>query len=809
MTATITDVNGKTHKLEDVDKIEFVDVYGNTIYEGNYGDTIQYQQGGQIKEKKLTESRRMLQFMDGFAEGNYSYMPKTLGDVVQGASLEMMTDSVGWTVGKAGCVVLGGVGGLLLGGPAGAALGASWGAILANLGGDAIKLYSAYGQAPDTFWSKYLDSLQSISRGADSDQEEQATGLRRVISEMGTGASYVGMGGKAAVYETWDDIIGAVPTYTAANVLGNLTRAVAAGVGGRLTYVIDQGFNDAFREGARITGITNDIMEATKIGAFYGAVGGGTAWGFAKLALANKGWYQKLLGSSPFLGNPIANGIEAAASQGLYDAVAHFADPTEADRDISDYGLDVGMAFATGYLMSALPATFKKFKFKDAENAAAGTTEVVKDTTTVKEAVENKVIVQPENTPLASKQLTTAEEEYRANQSLERFIKRQAREKEYGVPEVLPEGAVSTRKTGHTFLVVEGNVTKGIPEAKFRKIQQERYQREYYKTAKEKMLTAESEIAKRRLISVLEARVEGMQERAAAREKAIEAARTRSSTKKIRKAQEEINYERKNFEGIVNALDEYKAEREAEERFVKMRKDAERRRREREYAETFSTKSYQNYYNIQQTKVEEDVLRALGFGALGDDFVESARTQLRRDAVEAIYQTLPEGERNNIAKYLGYDSFDSFAYETPLADLMEWNKEIVKIYNLPVFNPRVFQLTPQDAANVKRSAIGAINAGVQPDIAVYRAFTKVTRNRPAPEQVAAILDELPSPILSMEDFRKRKAQRLVQFMDERTQYYLNEDSGFDFLLTPAQAEEVKAARVLEESSNNKDKGTKK
>ena len=387
--ATITDANGKAHRIEDVGKVNWVDRDGNTVFTSDYGDTVTYTQNGVEKTKTLTESRRLLQFMDGFAYGDYSYMPKTAADVVQGTALEMMTNSTGWLVAKAGAVLLGGAAGAFAGNPA---LGVSVGSLIANLGADAYMLKEAYSQDPDTFWSKYVSSIKDIARGADSEAEPNATGWRRWLSEINTGASYIGMGGKSAVYETWDDIIGATPDYVSMNIVGNLTRAVAAGIGGSASYVIDQGLNDALREGTRIVGITNDVAEAVKIGGIYGAVSSISAYGFAKLALADKSIFKKMEDFSPFLGSPIANGIEAMGAQLAYDAIQDVADPTEATKTIGDYGLNAAMAFGTGYLMSALPNAWSKFKFKDAENAAKNPSN--QQDITVKEAVESKVVVE-------------------------------------------------------------------------------------------------------------------------------------------------------------------------------------------------------------------------------------------------------------------------------------------------------------------------------------------------------------------------------------------------------------------------------
>ena len=242
--ATITDINGKVHRLEDVEKVEWVDRNGDTIFTSDYGDTVSYVQDGVQKTKTLNESRRLLQVMDGFAYGDYSYMPKTLGDVVQGTALDMMTNSSGWTVSKAIITMVFGAAGTFAGNPA---LGISLGSFAANLGADIYLLGKAYSEDPNTFWSRYVQNIKDIARGADSDKEPNATGWRRWLSEINTGASYVGMGGKSAVYETWDDIIGATPDYVSANVLGNLTRAVVAGIGGMPSYVIDQAFNDALR----------------------------------------------------------------------------------------------------------------------------------------------------------------------------------------------------------------------------------------------------------------------------------------------------------------------------------------------------------------------------------------------------------------------------------------------------------------------------------------------------------------------------------------------------------------------------------
>lgn len=387
--ATITDINGKVHRLEDVEKVEWVDRNGDTIFTSDYGDTVSYVQDGVQKTKTLNESRRLLQVMDGFAYGDYSYMPKTLGDVVQGTALDMMTNSSGWTVGKAITTMVFGAAGTFAGNPA---LGISLGSFAANLGADIYLLGKAYSEDPNTFWSRYVQNIKDIAKGADSDKEPNATGWRRWLSEINTGASYVGMGGKSAVYETWDDIIGATPDYVSANVLGNLTRAVAAGIGGMPSYVIDQTFNDALREGTRIVGITNDVAQATKLGAIYGAVSGVSAGAFAKLPLANWWVFKKLSNSSPFWGTTIANGIEAAGAQLSYDAVQDIYDPTEADKTVADYGINAGIAFGTGALMAALPKTWQKFKFKDAENAAKNPTTNPSDMT-VKEAVESKVVV--------------------------------------------------------------------------------------------------------------------------------------------------------------------------------------------------------------------------------------------------------------------------------------------------------------------------------------------------------------------------------------------------------------------------------
>lgn len=418
--ATMIDASGKVRRFEDIDKIKWVDRNGEVLFETDYGDTVTYEQGGEVKTKKLTETRRLLQFMDGFAAGDYSYMPTKIGDVFQGISLEMMTDSALYTVGKGAAVLTFGAAGGLVGGAVGAGLGASFGAWLANAGMDIYKFAQAYNEEPNTFWNRYVSSLKDIARGADSNLEPNATGWRRVLSEINVGTSYIGMGGKAAVYETWDDIVGTPEIgYVAANIFGNVTRAICAGVGGTMSYVVDQGLNDALREGTRIVGITNDIALAAEVGAIYGLVAGGTAWGFNKLNLANKLGLEKLEKVSPFLGNPLANGIDATSAQLLYDFIQDRIDPTEAPKDISDYGLNAAMALVTGWSMSALPVMWSKIKPKQLADATKNIdAPKPSDTPTVKEAVESKVIVEEaipdskttkQKTVEADKEVTKAE----------------------------------------------------------------------------------------------------------------------------------------------------------------------------------------------------------------------------------------------------------------------------------------------------------------------------------------------------------------------------------------------------------------
>lgn len=434
MAGKFIDAAGKVHDLEDIDRIKWVDRNGDVIYESEYKDTITYTQGGETKTKKLTETRRLLQFMDGFAAGDYSYMPTKIGDVFQGISLEMMTDSALYTVGKGAAVLtFGAVGGLigsaggLAGTAAGAGLGASIGAWLANAGADIYKFAQAYNEEPNTFWNRYVSSLKDIARGADSNLEPNATGWRRLLSEINVGTSYIGMGGKAAVYETWDDIVGTPEIgYVAANIFGNVTRAICAGVGGTMSYVVDQGLNDALREGTRIVGITNDVALAAEVGAMYGLVAGGTAWGFNKLNLANKFGFEKLEKVSPFLGNPLANGIDATSAQLLYDFIQDRIDPTEESKDISDYGLNAAMALVTGWSMSALPVMWSKIKPKQLADATRNMdAPKPSDTPTVKEAVENTVILEeakPEIKTVKDDGLTHGKFQYTAEQ-LEKFNK--------------------------------------------------------------------------------------------------------------------------------------------------------------------------------------------------------------------------------------------------------------------------------------------------------------------------------------------------------------------------------------------------
>lgn len=398
MAGQFIDRGGKVHDLEDVSKITFVDRDGNAIYEGNYGDTITYQQDGQTKTKKLTETRRLLGFMDGLAAGDYSYMPITIGDAVQGASLEMMTNSAKYVGGKVALTVAGGAIGSIVAPGIGTAIGASIGMMISNLGADAYMLYDAYTADPDTFWNKYVDNIKDVARGADSNQEPNATGWRRWLSEINTGMSYIGMGGKEAVHETWDDVVGAVPEYTICNMFGNVVRSLTAGLpmgvgGSTMSYVIDQALNDGLREAARNVGITNDIKQAAALGSIYGFGAGLTAGAFAKLALADKGIFKKLKDVSPFLGNPLANSAEAALGQLSYDFIVDVVDPTQ-DRTIEDYGINTGFALAMGYGMSALPAMWSKIRTKNLENAVKNIdVPTQKDVPTAKESIENKVVV--------------------------------------------------------------------------------------------------------------------------------------------------------------------------------------------------------------------------------------------------------------------------------------------------------------------------------------------------------------------------------------------------------------------------------
>lgn len=394
MSGTITDINGKTYKMEDIGSVTWVDYKGDPIFKSDYGDTVEYVQNGVKKTKKLTESRRLLQFMDGFAAGDYSYMPKTTGDVVQATALDMMTDSAGWVLAKGAMTLVGGALGTLGGNPL---FGASIGTMVANMGADIYSFIDAYTDSPNEFWSKYVQNLRDVSRGADSDLEPNATGWQRWLSEINTGMSYTGMGGKAAVYQTWDDIIGATPNYVSANVIGNLTRSIASSLTSKFgaispTYVIDQALNDGIREASRVEGITNDMIEAAKMAAVYGSVSAATAGLFAKIPLAETAIFKKMKDVSPFLGNPLANGIEAVAAQGAYDFIQNVADDTEESRPLIDYGVNAGMAFALGFTMSALPTMWSKIRPEE----VAKETKVPKspDTPEVKEAVESRVKVE-------------------------------------------------------------------------------------------------------------------------------------------------------------------------------------------------------------------------------------------------------------------------------------------------------------------------------------------------------------------------------------------------------------------------------
>lgn len=837
MSMTITDVNGKVHKIEDIDKIKWVDYKGDTVYEGDYGDTVTYQQGGETKTKKISETRRLLKFMDGFAAGDYSYMPKTTADIVQATSLEMMTDSTGWTVAKAGTVLAGGLIGGFVGSAAGAMLGASIGSIVANMGADTIWLASSYNEDPNTFWTKYLNGLKDIARGADSDKEPNATGWRRWLSEINTGASYVGMGGKAALHETWDDIIGATPDYVSMNIVGNLTRSIAAGIGGTPTYVIDQALNDGIREGARITGVTNDVAQAVGLGAVYAGVAGGTAWGFTKLALANKGMFKKLADVSPFLGEPVANAAEAVGAQLSYDVIQDVIDPTEEKKSLADYGINAAMALAMGYTMSALPKMWKKAKTEE----VAKTPNVPDDSgVSVKEAVEGTVVITPDEQKIIDAQIAEYGQEYMTPSGTKRFNELQGLYDSAAVPRTSTEPQVKVGKVGGTEyrtiktseerpelprfkpwknevvkvaddngnVVFEGAIYRNdegevLNPALWLRELHEKDQKEFFEAYKAGEIAKQERADFEDVLSAIteyKGEIQNEADIAAYKQRLEQGRKYKAEYKAKSSAEREARNKIAQLESLNRPLS--RQEKLEKIRLEKEADDLAKVHAERQKSIDYYGDNYKEWYSDYSARMENNIMRGLGYGALGDDFVNTAAREMRRDAMGAAYAELTEAQRNAFAQRIGFADFEEFIGKTPIIDLLEWNEKLIDIYDIPVYNPNVLSISPQQRTNIMQDSLRRINNGMQPEIAVYQSFAAATRHAPDRAQVGRILDDMPSTIRLMKDNRD-KLWNAIDFMDDRAQKYIKGEAEFTYKLPEGEMiedvqESISKARTLKD-----------
>jgi hypothetical protein len=216
-------------------------------------------------------SKKLLALAHHSMATDYSYMPTTTKDMVHSIALDMMTDGAAFGLSK----ILAGIAGAVVTG--GNPIGAGIGIMLAEAGTEAYHWISAMDKKDDpyTFWNEFTSNLEEVAK-TDYD-------LSRHISELGVGMSFTGMGAKESFYKNWGDVVGE-SQYNFTNALGMLVhsaagvmvgKGVASGLGSTainaetIGVIGESVLSDSLREATQTLGITDDVIDAMKVGGLH------------------------------------------------------------------------------------------------------------------------------------------------------------------------------------------------------------------------------------------------------------------------------------------------------------------------------------------------------------------------------------------------------------------------------------------------------------------------------------------------------------------------------------------------------------
>ena len=304
-------------------------------------------------------SKKLLALAHHSMATDYSYMPTTTKDMVHSVALDMMTDGAAFGLGK----ILAGIAGAVVTG--GNPIGAGIGIMLAEAGTEAYHWISAMDKKDDpySFWNEFTSNLDEVAK-TDYD-------LSRHISELGVGMSFTGMGAKESFYKNWGDIVGE-SQYNFTNALGMLVhsaagvmtgKGVAAGLGSTainaetIGIIGESVLSDSLREATQTLGMTDDVIDAMKVGGLHALSSGitgmavmkGIPWAAQKFLPSAVAMYNK----SGFV-NAITRGAELSAYGSAYNATVAIAEDRDEYFDLPS----TAVMFALGLGLSKM--TFRK-----------------------------------------------------------------------------------------------------------------------------------------------------------------------------------------------------------------------------------------------------------------------------------------------------------------------------------------------------------------------------------------------------------------------------------------------------------------